>query len=128
MKLVFMGTPEFAVPALQLLAGRHQITAVFTQPDRPSGRGQKLAAPPVKQAAVALGLSVHQPLKIRTPDVLELLRTIAADAIVVVGYGKIIPQSIIDLPIVGVINLHASLLPKYRGAAPINWTIVLGGP
>jgi len=121
-----MGTPEFAVPSLERLASEHEIAAVFTQPDRPSGRGQKLAAPPVKRAAVALGLTVHQPLKIRTPEVLDLLRTIAADAIVVVGYGKIIPQTIIDLPRLGVINLHASLLPKYRGAAPINWAIVRG--
>jgi methionyl-tRNA formyltransferase len=121
-----MGTPEFAVPSLERLAAVHEMAAVFTQPDRPSGRGQKLAAPPVKQSAVALGLAVHQPLKIRTPDVLELLRDIAADAIVVVGYGKIIPQTIIDLPRLGVINLHASLLPKYRGAAPINWAIVRG--
>jgi methionyl-tRNA formyltransferase len=121
-----MGTPEFAVPSLQRLVLEHEIASVFTQPDRPSGRGQKLAAPPVKQAAVALGLTVHQPLKIRTPEVFDLLRTIAAEAIVVVGYGKIIPQSIIDLPPLGVINLHASLLPKYRGAAPINWAIVRG--
>src|SRR5208282_100219 len=121
-----MGTPEFAVPSLERLASEHEIAAVFTQPDRPSGRGQKLAAPPVKRAAVALGLTVHQPLKIRTPEVLDLLRTIPADAIVVVGYGKIIPQAILDLPRLGVINLHASLLPKYRGAAPINWAIVRG--
>jgi methionyl-tRNA formyltransferase len=121
-----MGTPEFAVPSLERLASEHEIAAVFTQPDRPSGRGQKVAAPPVKQSAVALGLAVHQPLKIRTPEVLDLLRAIAADAIVVVGYGKIIPQTIIDLPRLGVINLHASLLPKYRGAAPINWAIVRG--
>lgn len=126
MKLVFMGTPEFAVPSLERLASEHEVAAVFTQPDRPSGRGQKLSAPPVKQAAVALGLPVHQPLKIRTPEVFDLLQAIAADAIVVVGYGKIIPQSIIDLPRLGVINLHASLLPKYRGAAPINWAIVRG--
>ena len=121
-----MGTPEFAVPSLQRLASEHEIAQVFTQPDRPSGRGQKVNASPVKRAAVELGLAVHQPLKIRTPEVLELLRSIAADAIVVVGYGKIIPQSIIDLPRLGVINLHASLLPKYRGAAPVNWAIVRG--
>jgi methionyl-tRNA formyltransferase len=121
-----MGTPEFAVPSLRRLASEHQIAAVFTQPDRPSGRGQKLASPPVKQAAVTLGIAVHQPLKIRTLEVLDQLKAIAADAIVVVGYGKIIPQSIIDLPRLGVINLHASLLPKYRGAAPLNWAIVRG--
>src|SRR5258707_13082022 len=123
MKLVFMGTPEFAVPSLEALAaGGHEIAAVFTQPDRPSGRGQKLTQPPVKRAAVALNLPVHQPEKIKPS--LEMLREIAADAIVVVGYGKLIPQSIIDLPRLGIINLHASLLPKYRGAAPINWAII----
>ncbi len=126
MKLVFMGTPEFAVPSLERLAAEHDVARVFTQPDRPANRGQKLTAPPVKQSALALGLAVEQPLKIRTPEVFATLQAIAADAIVVVGYGKLIPQSIIDLPRLGVINLHASLLPKYRGAAPINWAIVRG--
>jgi methionyl-tRNA formyltransferase len=121
-----MGTPEFAVPSLELLASRHEVVRVFTQPDRPSGRGQKLAAPPVKQSAAALGLPVDQPSKITAPVVFEGLRAIGAEVIVVVGYGKIIPQAIIDLPRLGVVNLHASVLPKYRGAAPINWAIING--
>ena len=121
-----MGTPEFAVPSLELLAQHYEIAAVFTQPDRPSGRGQKLAQTPVKRTAFALNLSVHEPQKINTPDVLTQLRDIAADAIVVVGYGKLIPQIIIDMPRLGIVNLHASLLPKYRGAAPINWALVRG--
>jgi methionyl-tRNA formyltransferase len=121
-----MGTPEFAAPSLELLAATHEVAAVFTQPDRPSGRGQKLTQPPVKRAALALNLTIHQPSKINTPEILDLLRSIAADAIVVVGYGKLIPQAIIDLPRLGIINLHASLLPKYRGAAPVNWALVRG--
>ena len=122
-----MGTPEFAVPTLRLLhASGYEITGVFTQPDKPVGRGQRVTAPPVKQAAVELGLAVHQPPKIRPPEVFELLKSLQPDAIVIVGYGKIIPQHMIDLPRYGCINLHASLLPKYRGAAPLNWTIVRG--
>ena len=127
MRLVFMGTPEFAVPTLRLLhASGYQIAGVFTQPDKPVGRSQQVTAPPVKQAALELGLPVHQPAKIRPPEVFELLKSLAADAIVIVGYGKIVPQHIIDLPRHGCINLHASLLPKYRGAAPVNWAIVRG--
>jgi len=122
-----MGTPEFAVPTLRLLhASGHEIAGAFTQPDKPVGRSQKVTAPPVKQAALELGLAVHQPAKIRPPDVFELLKSLAPEAIVIVGYGKIIPQHIIDLPRHGCINLHASLLPKYRGAAPVNWAIVRG--
>jgi len=127
MDLVFMGTPEFAVPTLQALAkASHRIRGVFTQPDQPAGRGGRLTAPPVKRAAVALGLPVHQPEKIRPPEVLELLKSLAPEAIVVVGYGKILPQHILDLPRYCCINLHASLLPKYRGAAPIQWAIIRG--
>jgi methionyl-tRNA formyltransferase len=122
MRLVFMGTPEFAVPALQrAVAAGHIVAAVFTQPDRPSGRGARLAAPPL-----ALGLQVYQPAKIRTPEVHDLLRSLNAEAFVVVGYGKIIPQSIIDIPPLGIINVHASLLPKYRGAAPVQWAVANG--
>ncbi len=122
-----MGTPEFAVPTLRaLVAANHRVRAVITQPDKPAGRGGRLAAPPVKQAAMALGLAVHQPPSIRPPEVFEWLKSLAPEAIVIVGYGKIIPPHVIDLPRYGCINLHASLLPRYRGAAPVNWVIIRG--
>jgi methionyl-tRNA formyltransferase len=127
MKLVYLGTPSFAVPALERIAGAgHEILAVFTQPDRPKGRGQKDAMSPVKEAALRLGLTVHQPERVRRPEVVEQLREMAPEAMVVVGYGQIIPQSILDIPPNGIINVHASLLPKYRGAAPIQWAIARG--
>jgi methionyl-tRNA formyltransferase len=127
MKLVFLGTPAFAVPSLErTVAAGHQVMAVFTQPDRPKGRGQKNAMPPVKDAAMRLGLPVHQPERIRRPEVIEELRAIAPEAMVVVGYGQIIPQAILDIPPRGIINVHASLLPKYRGAAPVQWAIARG--
>ncbi|BDC49671.1 methionyl-tRNA formyltransferase [Bryobacterales bacterium F-183] len=126
-RVVFMGTPEFAVPTLERLAAEgFEIAAVYTQPDRPKGRGQQLAYSPVKEAALRLGLRVEQPLKVRAPEVREQLRAFEADAMVVVGYGQIIPQAIIDLPRYGIINVHGSLLPKYRGAAPIQWAIANG--
>ena len=125
MNLVFMGTPEFALPTLRVLqeAG-HGIRAVFTQPDQPAGRGGQLTAPPVKRAALAL--PVHQPPRIRTPEVFDLLKSLEPEIVVVVGYGKILPQHILDLPRRGCINLHASLLPRCRGAAPVQWTIIRG--
>jgi methionyl-tRNA formyltransferase len=127
MRVVFMGTPEFAVFSLNALCDAgHEIVSVFTQPDRPAGRGNKLTSPPVKQKALELGLTVEQPDRVRQPEVVERLREIAPLAIVVVGYGQIIPQSIIDLPPLGCVNVHSSLLPKYRGAAPMNWAIVNG--
>jgi methionyl-tRNA formyltransferase len=127
MELVFMGTPEFAVPTLRALAAAgHRIGGVYTQPDKPAGRGGEIAAPPVKRAAIELGLPVCQPEKIRPLEVYEELKSLSPDAIVIAGYGKIIPQHIIDLPRYGCINLHASLLPKYRGAAPVNWAIIRG--
>ena len=127
MKLVFLGTPEFAVPTLErIVAGGHQVIAVFTQPDRPKGRGQKNAMPPVKECALRLGVPVHQPEQVRRPEFVEELRAMAPDAMVVVGYGQIIPQAILDIPPHGIINVHASLLPKYRGAAPIQWAIARG--
>src|SRR5271167_2863005 len=128
MDLVFCGTPLFAVPTLEKLvcAGFH-VKLVATQPDRPSGRGMELAASPVKQAALALGLPVTQPEKIKNNDEFRAqLESIAPEAIIVVGYGRIIPQWMIELPKFGNINLHASLLPKYRGAAPIQWAIARG--
>ncbi len=129
MRLVFLGTPAFAVPTLErLVEAGHQVLAVVTQPDRPRGRGGKLAAPPVKETALRLGLPVFQPERVRRPEALEYLRDLAIDAMVVVGYGQIIPQSVIDLAPLGILNVHASLLPKYRGAGPIQWSIVNGEP
>ena len=125
-KLVFLGTPAFAVPSLERIATGHHIQAVFTQPDRPKGRGQKQAMPPVKESALRLGLPVFQPERVGRPEVVERLRALAPDAMAVVGYGQIIPQAILDIPPLGIINVHASLLPKYRGAAPIQWAIANG--
>src|SRR5438270_6827027 len=127
MRVVFLGTPEFAVPTLQaLVTAGHQVLGVFTQPDRPKGRGHHLAQSPVKQTAIALSLPVFQPERIRRPESFAQLQALSADVMVVVGYGQIIPQSIIDLPKHGILNVHASLLPKYRGAAPIQWAIANG--
>ncbi len=122
-----MGTPEFAVPTLEkIVEAGHSVLAVYTQPDRPKGRGQQVAASPVKEAAVRLGLPVRQPERIRRPEVVEELSAYKVDAMVVVGYGQIIPQNVIDLAPLGIINVHASLLPKFRGAAPIQWAIAKG--
>jgi len=128
LKLVFCGTPRFAVPTLEKLAqSGFNIALVVTQPDRPKGRGLELAPSPVKQSALQLGLSVTQPDKIKTNDEFRAqLTALKLDAIVIVGYGRIIPQWMLDLPPLGNINLHASLLPKYRGAAPIQWAIANG--
>jgi methionyl-tRNA formyltransferase len=127
MNLLFLGTPAFAVPTLERAAeAGHRILGVFTQPDRPKGRGQRDAMPPVKEAALRLGVTVHQPERIRRPEVVEQIREMAPDLIVVVGYGQILPQSILDIPPHGTINVHASLLPKYRGAAPIQWAVANG--
>ena len=127
MRLAFLGTPAFAVPTLERLVERgHQVLTAVTQPDRPKGRGQTLAPPPVKEAALRLGLPVYQPERVKRPESVDYLRTLAPDAMVVVGYGQIIPQSIIDIPLLGILNVHASLLPKYRGAGPIQWAIVNG--
>jgi methionyl-tRNA formyltransferase len=129
MTLVFLGTPSFAVPTLErIVQAGHRVLAVFTQPDRPKGRGGELAASPVKETAQKLGLPTHQPERIRKPEPVEQLKQLRPDAMVVVGYGQIIPQSIIDIPRHGIINVHASLLPKYRGAAPIQWAIANGEP
>ncbi len=126
MRVVFLGTPEFAVPSLQALSPQHDVIAVFTQPDRPKGRGNQVSESPVKRAAITLGIPIHQPERIRRPEIVEQLSVLKADLMVVVGYGQIIPQSIIDLPRYGILNVHASLLPKYRGAAPIQWAIANG--
>jgi methionyl-tRNA formyltransferase len=128
LRLVFCGTPQFAVPTLEaLIAAGHQIALVVSQPDRPVGRKQTLTAPPVKQIALANGLEVAQPEKIKNnQDFRSRLEAIAPDAIVVVAYGRIIPKWMLDLPRLGCINLHGSLLPKYRGAAPIQWAVAMG--
>ncbi len=128
MKIVFCGTPQFAVPTLKFLLTHEEfeIAAVITQPDRPSGRGMKLTASPVKEAAVAAGVAVHQPEKIRAPEMQAVLEEIAPDCVVIIAYGQIIPARLLPIARLGWINLHASLLPKYRGAAPINWAIVNG--
>jgi methionyl-tRNA formyltransferase len=128
MRLVFCGTPQFAVPSLErLVAAGHDVQLVVTQPDRPQGRGMELTAPAVKQSAVRLGLPITQPEKIKRNDEFQArLAAIRPDAIIVVGYGRIIPGWMLDLPLYGNINVHASVLPKYRGAAPIQWAIANG--
>ena len=124
MRILFMGTPQFAVPSLERLYGSFEIIGVITQPDRPAGRGKRLRPPPVKLLAQRLGLPVHQPEKVR--DFVEEIRTLKPDCIVVVAYGKILPREILEIPPYRVINLHASLLPKYRGAAPIQRALMAG--
>ncbi|MBR3970893.1 MAG: methionyl-tRNA formyltransferase [Ruminococcus sp.] len=131
MKIVFMGTPDFAVPCLRVLAeSEHEVAAVFTQPDKPKGRGYKMIPTPVKAAAEEYGLPVYQPLSLRKGEdaesSMEILNNIAPDLIVVTAYGQILPKEILELPKHGCINIHASLLPKYRGAAPINWVLLNG--
>jgi methionyl-tRNA formyltransferase len=127
MRLIFLGTPAFAVPTLErIVAVGHRVLAVVTQPDRPRDRGQNAAPPPVKQAALRLGLPVYQPERVRRPEAVEYLRALPVDAMVVVGYGQIIPQSIIDMAPLGIVNVHGSLLPHYRGAGPIQWAILNG--
>ncbi len=127
MRLIFLGTPAFAVPTLErMVEAGHKVVEVITQPDRPRGRGQHPAAPPVKQTALRLGLPVYQPERVRRPEAVEHLRELAPDGMVVVGYGQIIPQNVIDIAPLGIINVHASLLPKYRGAGPIQWAILNG--
>jgi methionyl-tRNA formyltransferase len=126
MRAVFFGTPQIAVPALRALTEVAEVAAVVCQPDRPSGRGLKLSAPPVKQTALELGLSVHQPTKVRTGELASWLRDQGADVALVMAYGRILPADVLSAPRRGAMNLHASLLPKLRGAAPINWCIVNG--
>lgn len=126
--IVFMGTPAFAVPTLQaMIDAGWPIAAVICQPDKPAGRGQKLTPPPVKELALAHGLPVHQPERVRrNPEFLETLRALSPALLVVVAYGKILPQEVLDVPRHGCLNVHASLLPQYRGAAPIQWSIIRG--
>jgi methionyl-tRNA formyltransferase len=126
-RTVFMGTPDFALQTLQgLIAAGCNLVGVYTQPDRPKGRGKQLAAPPVKELAQQYDIPVYQPLKLRQPEAVAELEALAPDLIVVVAYGQILPKSVLDIPSHGCINVHASLLPKYRGAAPINKAIING--
>ena len=127
MRIVFMGTPDFAVPSLRrLLADGHEIAAVYTQPDKPKNRGMRLTASPVKLVAMEHQIPVVQPQRLRDPGVLEELSAFQPELIVVAAYGKLLPREVIDLPPLGCINVHSSLLPKYRGAAPINWAVLNG--
>lgn len=126
MRVVFMGTPEFSVPTLDALLAHHEVIAVVTQPDKRKGRGKAMAFPPVKETALAHNIPVYQPAKVREEDFVETLRQMAPDVIVVVAFGQILPESILNIPRYGCINVHASLLPKYRGAAPMQWAIING--
>ncbi len=127
MKIVFMGTPEFAAASLEaLIRAGHEITAVVTQPDKPKGRGRQMQFPPVKECAVRHGIRVLQPVKIKAPEAVEELRQIEADIFVVAAFGQILSSEILHMPRFGCVNIHASLLPKYRGAAPIQWAILNG--
>ena len=127
LRVVFMGTPDFAVPTLEaLIKGPHEVVGVFCQPDKQKGRGKKVQMPPVKECALAAELTVYQPETLRDEATETLLRSLAPDVIIVVAYGKILPPWLIRLPKYGCINVHASLLPKYRGAAPIHWAILNG--
>ncbi len=126
-RILFMGTPEFAIPSLEVLVEEDwPVIGVVTQPDRPKGRGQRLVASPVKEAAERLGIAVYQPEKVRAPEFLEIFRGLAPDMVVLVAFGQILPKDIIDGPPLGCINVHPSLLPRYRGAAPMNWALIRG--
>ena len=129
MRIIFMGTPEFAAPAIDsLLAAGHEIAAVFSQPDKPKGRGYAMTPPPVKGRAMEHGIPVYQPKSMRDGEALAVFQELQPDVGVVIAYGKILPQEILDAPKFGCINVHASLLPKYRGAAPIQWSVIDGEP
>ncbi|MDR1538081.1 MAG: methionyl-tRNA formyltransferase [Clostridiales bacterium] len=126
MKAVFMGTPEFAAKVLEAVYKRHEVLAVLTQPDKPAGRGKKIKNSPVKELAIEHGTPVLQPEKLRAPENIELIQSLRPDVILVAAYGQILPKTILYYPKYGCINVHASLLPKYRGAAPINWALING--
>lgn len=129
MKIIFMGTPDFSVGTLEALTrAGHEVTLTVTQPDKPKGRGKSMQFPPVKEAALAHGIEVYQPAKVRDEACIEYLRNYEADIIVVVAFGQILPKEILTMPRYGCINVHASLLPKYRGAAPIQWAVINGEP
>lgn len=127
MRIVFMGTPDFSVPVLKsLVEAGHQVAAVVTQPDKPKGRGKAYQLTPVKEQALAYDIPVYQPVKVRDPEFVNIIKELAPEAIVVVAFGQLIPKSILDMPKYGCVNIHASLLPKYRGAAPIQWAVIDG--
>jgi methionyl-tRNA formyltransferase len=127
LKVIYFGTPQFAVPTLQrLIESSHHVVGVVSQPDKPSGRGMKLTAPPVKQLAAEHGLPILQPTSVRTPEFLDSIQKLQPDVAVVVAYGKILPKAVLQAPRHGCLNVHASLLPAYRGAAPIQWAIIRG--
>ncbi|MBV8784294.1 MAG: methionyl-tRNA formyltransferase, partial [Gammaproteobacteria bacterium] len=126
MRVAFAGTPQFAIPSLEALAAHHQLVGVLTQPDRPGGRGRHVQASPVKQAALARGLPLAQPASLREPAALATLATWQPQAIIVVAYGLLLPESILQLPPYGCLNVHASLLPRWRGAAPIQRALLAG--
>lgn len=127
MDIVFMGTPEFAVPCLQrLIDDGHNVKGVFSQPDKPKGRGHKMQFPPVKECAVNAGIPVYQPVKMRDGEAMAILNELKPELIIVVAYGKILPKEILEFPKYGCINMHASVLPRYRGAAPIQWCVING--
>lgn len=127
MKIVFMGTPDFSVNALEnIVKAGHDVVGVITQPDKPKGRGGKMQYTPVKEKALELGLDVYQPQRVKEPEFIEKLKEMNPDAIVVIAFGQILPKEILDMPKYGCINVHASLLPKYRGAAPIQWAVIDG--
>lgn len=126
MRVVFMGTPDFSVPALENVAKRYEVVAVVTQQDRPKGRGHKMQYTPVKEKAIELEIPVYQPKRVKDPEFVDILKTLKPDVIVVIAFGQILSKEILELPKYGCINVHASLLPKYRGAAPIQWAVING--
>lgn len=127
MRIIFMGTPDFSVPALEaLVASEHEVAAVVTQPDKPKGRGKEIHMSPVKECALKHNIPVYQPVRARDEAFVEEMRTLKPDAMVVIAFGQILPKSLLDLPKYGCVNIHASLLPKYRGAAPIQWAVING--
>ena len=126
LRVIFMGTPDFAVPCLEKLCAEHEVIAVITQPDKPRGRGQKLVPSPVKVCALAKGIEVLQPVKVKDAEFVEIIRGLQPDLMVVVAFGQILSQALLDIPRLGCINVHGSLLPRYRGAAPMQWCLING--
>lgn len=126
MKVIFMGTPDFAVPTLEALIEKHEVLAVVTQPDKPKGRGKKMVFPVVKEKAIEHNITVYQPQKVKTPEFVEILKEYQPDIMVVVAFGQILSEEILNIPKYGCINVHGSILPQYRGAAPIQWSIING--